>query len=208
MKVSLDTGDREFLSALNRLGSVTIQELCDALGITATAIRQRLTRLQNLDLIRREIVRAGRGRPHHTYRITETGQRALGDNYPELALLLWREITRIEDTEVRERLFERIRTALAGRYSHIIEGETLGERLDQLQTVLSGRGFDVEIDSSGLLPILREHHCPYPELASSDSGICDLEQAVFEEILGADVELTQHCFSGHKCCEFAIRESS
>lgn len=208
MKVSLDTADREFLNGLHRLGPVTIQELCDAQGVTATAVRQRLTRLQSLGLIERQTVRSGRGRPHHVYRITDTGQRELGDNYPELALLLWKEITRIEDDSVRQQVFDRIRSALVQRYGHRVVGETLPERLVQLQTTLSGRGFDVEIDSSGRLPIIREHHCPYPELASHDSGICELEQAVFEQILGVDVQLTQCCHAGHSCCEFSVTEKS
>ena len=52
MKVFLDFNDREFLDRLHRLRAATVQELCDDLGVTATAVRQRLTRLLGLNRYR------------------------------------------------------------------------------------------------------------------------------------------------------------
>ena len=208
MKGSVDQSDREFLQRLNRLGAATVQEICDEVGVTATAVRQRLSRLQSARLVCRQTVRSGRGRPHHTYRITEAGQRELGDNYSDLALILWRELRHIEEPAVRQRVFGRVQEALVSQYGREVDGNSLGERLQQLQAALVERGFDVEIDSCGALPILRENNCPYHDLASSDTHICELEQAVFGKILGAEVTLTQCCLDGHKCCEFEANHSS
>ena len=76
----------------------------------------------------------------------------------------------------------------------------------QLREALDREGFDVETDTrtdgDETLPILREHHCPYHELAAEDRSICELEQSVFEEVLGVPVTLTQCCHDGHNCCEF------
>ena len=178
------------------------KEICDELGVTATAVRQRLLRLQNLNFVQRKAVRSGRGRPYHTYSVTHTGQRELGDNYSDLAMILWRELRQIEDPPVRELVFERIREALVARYGHLVQAETLGERFRQLGEALSDRGFHVEVDSTGQLPILRENNCPYLELAHSDPAICELEKEVFRKVLGSEVELTQCCLDGHSCCEF------
>jgi len=79
-------------------------------------------------------------------------------------------------------------------------------RLSELAATLRERGFQVESDHSGLLPVLRENSCPYYELASEDPGICELEQAVFRKVLNADVRLTQCCLNGHSCCEFQTGE--
>ena len=208
MKVELERADRQFLERMRRLGAATVPQLCEDLGVTATAVRQRLARLQALDCIEREAVRTGRGRPHHCYKLTDEGLRQLGDNYAELAIILWKEMRRIEDTDVRNRVVDRIRRSLVNRYGAGVNSDSLGERMAQLQQALAQRDFDVEVDTSGELPILRENNCPYHDLAASDSEICELERSVFGQLLGAELSLTQCCLDGHSCCEFQVAEKS
>lgn len=208
MKSMLDSNDRHFLELLQRLGPATVQEICEELGVTATAVRQRLTRLLSLGLLSREVVRAGRGRPHHKYAVTVAGLRELGDNYADLAVILWHELQNIEDPAVRERVVHRIEEALVERYGQVVEGRSLNDRMQQLTEQMVERGFDMEVDTSGRLPILRENNCPYPELANEDSRICELEQAVFSRVLGRDMNLTQCCLEGHSCCEFQAAEEN
>jgi predicted ArsR family transcriptional regulator len=206
MSAAFDAADNAFLTRLNRLGACTVQELCDDLNVTATAVRQRLTRLLSAGLVEREAVPAGRGRPSHVYRITGAGRRHLGDDYGELARLLWREMKQIEDAEIRSRLLSRLRDALVERYGAAPTGTPLGERFQHLQGALARQGFQVDVDErqrgDELLPVLREHNCPYHDLAAEDSLICHLEQSVFEEVLGTPVALIQCCRDGHSCCEF------
>ncbi len=202
MKASLEHDDEQFLLSLQRLGEGTVQELCDAAGVTATAVRLRLGRLQSLGMVDRQTIRAGRGRPHHTYQITEQGQRQLGDNYSELARLLWSELHTIDELDVRQRVTGRIRDAMVRQYGAKVHGTTLSDRFAQLGAALADRGFAVEVDSHEMLPILRENHCPYHDLAQQDSGICELEQQVFEQVLGVPLTLASCCRDGHHCCEF------
>ena len=202
MKMFVEEDDEQFLQQLHQAGGGTVQELCDSAGVTATAIRQRLTRLQGLGLVERQTIHAGRGRPHHAYRLTDAGRQRLGDNYAELALLLWDELHLIEEPTVRERVTNRIREALVKRYGATVHGVSLAERLGELRSTLTSHGFRVEVDSSGALPVLRETNCPYHELAQRDSGICELEQQVFEQVLGTPLKLASCCRDGHVCCEF------
>ena len=65
--------DRFILDYLRREGNCTIQDLVDHAGVTATAIRQRLTRLMEQGLIERVSEAAGRGRPTHRYSLSELG---------------------------------------------------------------------------------------------------------------------------------------
>ena len=203
MRTELDNNDRDFLQQLNELGPGTVQDLCTAIGVTATAVRQRLQRLQASELIERRQVRAGRGRPHFEYSVTESGRRILGENYGDLALILWKEVQRIDESEVREKLLERVRDALVDQYRRGVNPElSLGERISQLSNALSERGFDVVKSESDELPILKENCCPYLELAEQDTGICDLEQEVFERVLQTPLARTTRCLDGHSCCEF------
>lgn len=124
MNGGVPPGDREFLSLLLRLGASGITELCDAVHVTATAVRQRLSRLQSANLVERKTVRADRGRPHHVYEVTEAGQRSLGRDNSDLAVLLWDGIQGIDDPAVREKLLERLKAAMVGQYRDRIGGES------------------------------------------------------------------------------------
>ena len=55
--------DQAVLNLLRRHGSLTIQDLIEQLSVTATAVRQRLDRLEQLRLIVKEKQGVGRGRP-------------------------------------------------------------------------------------------------------------------------------------------------
>ncbi len=202
MKASLETSDRSFLDQLHRLGSGTISEICESVGVTATAVRQRLVRLQGQGFVSRVMVRSGRGRPHFVYQVSESGLNQLGENYSDLALILWQEMQSIEEPVLRQRVVRRVRDSMVQRYGRSDHSRSMPDRLRQLQASLVSRGFDVEIDTSGDLPILRENSCPYQELASADAGICELEQEVFGDVLGTKVTLTKCCRDGHHCCEF------
>jgi len=200
MKTVLEQSDGQFLNELHRIGPKTVQDICSAIGVTATAIRQRLWRLQGSGFVARDLVRTGRGRPHYVYRVTDKGLRQLGDNYGDLALILWREIRNIPDPEVRRTITTRVRDALVSRLGRF-EG-VLQDRMQRLGDSLLSRGYDVEVGSEGALPILRENNCPYQELAEEDRDICGLEREVFQQALGTEVRLTHCCLDGHHCCEF------
>lgn len=206
MRTAIDHNDRQFLERLHRLGEGSVQDLCEELGVTATAVRQRLVRLQGAGLVNRRTEHAGRGRPHHVYSVTQGALQQLGDNYSELASILWHEMTSIEEPEVRERVVGRIRDAFIRRYGEVVTADSLPRRMEQLKDALVAHGFDVEVDDSRELPVLRENSCPYHELAQADSLICELEQQVFQQVLGAPVNLTECCLDGHNCCEFQTGE--
>jgi len=204
MKSSLDIGDRRFLENLKRESGGSVQELCESMGVTATAVRHRLNRLQDRGFIVRETIREGRGRPYHFYRASETRLRELGDNYADLAMILWKELMHLEEPEVRNRIFNRISDELTRRFGSNVQGEALSSRFKQLCHALGEQGFDIEIDETGSLPVLRENNCPYHELASQDSTICELEEEIFRRILGANLTLSRSCLDGHHCCEFEV----
>lgn len=206
MRVSIDRSDQDFLEQLHRMCGGSVQEICDLIGVTATAVRQRLTRLEARGLVVREAVKAGRGRPRHVYRVSDAGLRQLGENYRDLALVLWRTLHQIEDESVRTSMMVSIRDEFVRRYGRVAPEGKLNDRVQQLQEELVNQGYDFEVDHGGELPVLRETSCPYQDLASTDTSICEMETDVFRRILNADVSLSQCCLDGHPHCEFLIEE--
>ena len=202
MTESISQSDREFLQQLQELGAATIPRICEVHGVTTTAVRQRLTRLQAAGLITRETVRAHRGRPHHEYRVTISGKKLLGDNYTELATVLWNQLNELSDVALKRQIVEQVRKALIHKYGRDVDAVDPAERLRQLQQALKEHGFAVEIGQTEQSLVLMERSCPYHDLATQDRSICDLEQQVYGEILGVELQLTQRCVDGHACCRF------
>lgn len=223
-----ETSDETLLAILRRQGEVTVAELGEAMNVTATAVRQRLNRLMAQDLVQRAVQRdesASRGRPTHAYSLTRKAQLQAGDNYADLAGVLWQEIRSIKDDEVRRGLLQRLSKAMAERYRSQIQGETAQERMESLRqlfaerniplsvvepdAVATGLAHDNEtINKNSQLPVLRVEDCPYPDLAEQDRGICAMEKMIFADLVDDDLRLTQCRLDGHSCCEFATGGSS
>lgn len=71
---------------------------------------------------------------------------------------------------------------------------SLASRLEKLADTLRARQFPVVVqqDPATMLPILKINGCPYPELSGQSHDICEVEEAMFSELLGDRVKL-RHC---------------
>ena len=57
----------------------------------------------------------------------------------------------------------------------------------------------------GWRSILRQHSCPYYELAEADRAICALERKMFEKVLGRGLRLSQCRLDGDRSCDFQAK---
>ena len=100
--------DVAILDLLRKQNGMSVTDFQEALDVTATAVRQRLTRLMAQGYVRREAIESsGRGRPSHRYHLTPQGRRTSGSNFSDLAIALWEEVRAIKDIEVRQGLLNR-----------------------------------------------------------------------------------------------------
>ena len=204
MAAELLTSDVTILDALRKRQSMTVSDFSQLMGVTATAVRQRLDRLRAHGYLERLAVNDGRGRPAHQYSITEKGRRKTGQNFAELAIALWQEIRGIEDPEIRRGLIRRIASRMAEMYGERITGTSVAEKMASLVEVFSEKQVPLELDSSGKLPILTAVACPYPDLAEQDRSICALEGLLFSELVGKDLHLSACRLDGTSCCTFEL----
>lgn len=204
-----ESSDRALLDLLRRRGSMTVAEMSEQLGVTGTAVRNRLSRLLDSGLVERHAEARGRGRPRHAYRASVEAQKRLGQNYADLAVVLWEEMmTTVEDRKLRRLLFLRITERLAEMYRGQVSGPGWEGRLVQLTTLLHDRGVEAEVArDSGAFPILRQHSCPYYELAETDRAICALERKMFEKVLGRGLRLSQCRLDGDHSCDFQAKQT-
>jgi len=194
--------DTTILDLLRRRTSMTVSELAEALEVTATAVRQRLTRLMAQDYIERTATKAGRGRPSHRYALTAKGRRKAGSNFSDLAVALWREVVAIQDPSVRRALIQRVSRRLAETYEKQIEGRSVGQRMEQLAKVFRDRRISFSVENDGATPRLTALSCPYPDLANGDRNICAMERQFFTKLLGTRLRVLKCRLDGDNCCSF------
>lgn len=200
---------------------LSVADLASRLGVTATAVRQRLARLIEEGLVVRADIapatasdaaadsdgRRRRGRPAHAYMLTEPGRRSAGDNFRDLALVLWREIRSVREPAIRQGLIARIGAAMAGMYRDSVAGQTRPQRLDSVASLLRGRQIACAVEpptTRDALPVLASYTCPYPDLAEQDRGICAAERLMLQELVGTSVELSSCRLDGDACCRFTV----
>jgi predicted ArsR family transcriptional regulator len=194
--------DTIILDLLRKDEALTVTELADALEVTSTAVRQRLNRLMAQELVERTVSRHGRGRPLHHYRITDKGRRKAGSNFADLAVAMWQEISQLEDLEVRKMMLQGLAKRLAVMYSDKIQGQNLKEKMQALSDLFAERRVPMDVQQENSLPVLTTSACPYPDLAERDRSICSVEQMMYSELLGAEVQLSSCRLDGAECCSF------
>ena len=174
--------DRMLLDHLRRHGVASVGELGDLLGVTATAIRQRLNRLMSNGLIerqRRSGAQGGRGGGTQENRSRASQLRLPSDRaWPESCRRQLRrpradpreEVRQIDDPAVRVGLIKRVAERLATRYASDDAAADVADRMRHLMRLMGEREVPVDVDVSGGLPVLTMLACPYPVLAEQTAA--------------------------------------
>lgn len=202
---NINENEQAVLDLLRFQGSLSVNQLCEYIGVTATAIRQRLGRLEAGGLIERVTDRRERGRPTYQYHLTSAGFLAVGENMADLAEALWLEVLEIPDAAVRKSVLEGVLSRLTERYREQVTGKTITERLQSIAAIFRQRKIPFVVDSSENRSELRVVGCPYPRLHDHNDEICQLEQQLVASLLDAPVAMN-HCqcnSSGGLCCTFS-----
>jgi DeoR family transcriptional regulator, suf operon transcriptional repressor len=196
---------RAMLDALKRQGEARADELASALGITVSAVRQHLAALHADGLVTHTEVRAGPGRPHHKYRLSEQGDNLFPRRYAQVVTDLLVE-AEAEDPAIVERMFARRRDRRVERAKERLAGKDLAEQVAELTRVLDEDGYLAECveQGDGTFRIV-EHNCAILAVASRYGAACGTELEFIRQVLpGARVERVAHLLSGGHVCAYEV----
>ncbi len=202
MNGEIVASDLVIIDLLRRRRSMTVSDLVAELHVTATAVRQRLTRLMAQGYIERHATKGGRGRPSHDYSLTGKGRRKAGSNFADLAVAMWKEIVSIPDSAVRRVLITRVSERLADAYAERLPGPTVAQRMEQLALLFRERRVPFTVEAGGDRVVLKAAACPYPDLADRERHICAMEQQLLTRLLGVAIRQRQCRLDGDDCCTF------
>jgi predicted ArsR family transcriptional regulator len=201
---------RELLVRLRRDGPSSPDHLATALGASRTGVLQQLRALEAANLVRRETVRHGVGRPRHVYDVTEHAQDLFPAAYDGLATGLLAAIRSVggeglvdEVFEARRRMAtERVRERLAER---LPAGASVVDRARELAVIQDEQGYLAEavLGPDGVIRIV-EHNCAIHHVATGAEAACRAELELFREVLGPDVQRETHIVGGDRCCTYRV----
>lgn len=188
--------------------------LATDLGVSRTGVVQQLRALQSAQLISRQTVRHGVGRPRHLYDVTPDAQDLFPSNYDSLASDLLTAIDAIGGDHLvrqvlgarRRQIAQRVRSRFAER---LPANAPLRDRVRELAVLQNEQGYlcAVELPDGEARTIrLREHNCAIYHVAVGRSAPCEAELELFREVLGTDVVRETHIAAGDRCCTYRVVE--
>lgn len=209
MKARLPTPEtrRKILEFLKFNGTMTADELSEALGITAMGVRRHLTTLERDGLIHYKTAQRKMGRPSYLYSLTEHGDELFPRTYAQFADSLLETIRAVDGEAGVEKLFDQ-RTELWEReYRVRMTKKTLQERVAELAKIRTEEGYMADweqLDRETFL--LREHNCAICQIAKKCATACSHELALFRRVLDdAEVTREKHIMKGDGACIYLIQ---
>jgi predicted ArsR family transcriptional regulator len=199
---------RRIVKLLKTEGPLDSATLADRIGVSAMAIRQHLYILQDQKMVMAKERPVPLGRPAKCWELTRQADRLFPDAYAELSVSLIDSLTDAFGAEGLQRILER-RTARqrASYAARILSTMPLRRKLQKLAQIRTEEGYMAELRSKGTGEYLFiENHCPICAAASSCTGLCANELALFRSILGSDitVERVEHIVAGERRCAYRI----
>jgi len=199
---------RAILDLLKREGPQTSADLAATLAVTSAAVRQHLQDLLAEQLVTYDEVARRVGRPVKIWQLTSAADSYFPDAHAELAVgLIGAMAASFGDDGMAKMLAVRERALIDGYRAAMGERKTLKARLQALAAQRTSEGYmaDVTRAEDGAW-LLVENHCPICAAAATCQGLCQIEQNVFQAVLGdnVDVERTEHILLGARRCAYRI----
>ncbi len=195
------------LENLKRDGAMTVAQLADRLGVTASAVRQQISLLETDGLLDSEDERGRRGRPRRHYRLSARGDEQFTRTYANLAESLLESVRTRLGPEAVEEAFDGRRELMETELRPLVRAADLRERVGQFTAAMEARGYmpAVAEDDRGLT--FTWHNCPVAKIARQFTQPCSQEIRLIESLLGARVERETCIAKGDSACRYRLIEA-
>lgn len=196
------TADR-LLHLLKTRGAQQALDAGQVLGMTPEAARQQFAKLAAQGWVEAYSEARGVGRPAQFWQLTSKGHGRFPDTHADLTVQLLDSVRQAFGEPAIETLISiRERQNLDTYLKAIGETDSLVEKVQRLTEARCREGYMAEyaLEADGTLTFI-ENHCPICSAAASCQGFCRSELELFERILGARVERTEHILAqARRCC--------
>lgn len=191
---------------LKRHNEMTVAELCEALGITAMAVRRHLTGLQQDGLVDARLVRQSRGRPTYRYRLTPKAETLFPSGLGTMAFDLLDAVFEQKGHKGVMELLTMRDDWLARKFLPRLEALELEDRIAEVAKIFSESGYMTEWEK---LPdgnfFIYQQHCAIHHLATQYRQLCVLEPKLMERLIGRKLHREKYMLKDDPVCGYLVR---
>ncbi len=212
--MDLSASQLTLLDRLKSRGPQSVKILANQLAMTTMGARQHLQDLASKGYVKTaaNAEKQTRGRPVHFWSLTEKGHAHYPDGHKDIAIELIDLLNKANKSELLDTLIATRSQRQHSNYFDALakEAPNTADQLKKLAQLRSDEGYMAEVR---LLPngwLFIENHCPIANAAKACSGFCDSERALFQKLLGPDVQVEQgdHLLAGARRCTFKVKQQS
>lgn len=193
------------IDTLKRSTGMTAGEMCRALKMSPTAVKQHCADLQKQGLVDTWRRSGTGGRPEKLWRLTAKAAHFYPDAGNELAMELLQCIQQLHGTQAPDKLLFMVFTRKAELYQKKVKGKSIADRATSLAKLRDAEGHSSKLE---LHPVeglrIVEYHNPLKEIAEAWPAIKRIEEQMISKVLNSQVTRTEQRVSGLVRIVFSI----
>ena len=205
LKNALGASRESIVCELRARGSVSADELAEALGVTKQCVRKHLDVLEREGYVEHAAARGERGRPAHVFRLTPKAEELFPKRYDLFARSLLRQIGEVWGERGLNTIFCGCASEMVAELRPRLDGLSFDARVRRLTELLRESGYEAEAERLGDGSyMLTEWNCPQAELAREYRQLCDQELTVYRELLATEVFRESRIAGGASRCSYRV----
>lgn len=187
----------------------TIDELVSHLGITKTAVKEHILKIENHGYIKYVDSKGAIGRPRRRYLLSSEGHDAFPKQYSWLSNVL---LELLAETTGKEGL-SNLMIALADKISDSMmskfeNAKSTADLLALINTVMNDLGYQTTLKQSDVRKgaVLEATNCVYHTVAKQHPELCGFDVQFLKNVSGLNVQLESCIARGGTVCRFCLRK--
>nr|AQQ74644.1 hypothetical protein [uncultured bacterium] len=194
---------------LGKPEGATLDELAAHLGITKTAAKEHVVKVEAQGLLSYRDAKGAVGRPRRHYLLTSAGQEAFPRQYSWLSNVLLELLAKDLGPSGVSRLMTKLAADVSGSFrERFARAGTMAELLAEVTAVLNELGYRATLKQSDLRKgaVVEATNCVYHSVAKKHPELCRFDTRFLESSTGMNVRLECCIAKGGAVCRFAIRK--
>ena len=200
---------KKLLYYLKIMQQAGLEELANVMKVSRMAVHKHLDLLQRRGLVEAVETRGHVGRPRMIYQLTSQSKTVFPKSYGAIATHALDFIERNMGKEAVEKVLQERQSELFDQYYKRLKDLDFDKQVKELARIRDEEGYIAESkkeSKSGEKYVLLEYNCPIIHIAEKHWEACSTETALFEKLLGANIETTHRAAKGDLICKFVIKE--
>ncbi|HET7344993.1 MAG TPA: hypothetical protein VFJ05_03870 [Nitrososphaeraceae archaeon] len=200
---------KKLLYYLKIMQQAGLEELANVMKVSRMAVHKHLELLQKRGLVEAAETRGHVGRPRMVYKLTSQSKTVFPKSYGAIATHALDFIERNMGKEAVEKVLQERQSELFDQYYKRLKDLDFDKQVKELARIRDEEGYIAESkkeSKSGGKYVLLEYNCPIIHISEKHWEACSTETALFEKLLGANIETTHRAAKGDLICKFVINE--